>query len=165
MLTHERLLSLLEYDVYSGVFLWRVAIRNGLRPGDVAGTIYKNGRRYIAIDKKRHFAHRLAWFYVHGVWPTDQIDHINRDRDDNRLANLRPATASQNIANRAVSQNNIAGFKGVGCRVGGKEPRYRARIRVNGRLIHLGDFKTPEAANEAYADAATLHFGEFARAV
>ncbi len=158
-MTAERLRQLLRYDQGTGVFTWLVRLGSQARVGSVAGTIYKNGRRYITIERKRYFAHRLAWLYVHGSWPAEQIDHVNLDRDDNRIINLREATSKQNSGNKPVLRSNRLGIKGV-CL---KNNKYRARIRVDGVLIHLGYFASPEDASAAYASAAVKHYGEFAR--
>lgn len=163
--TADRLRSVLDYNPDTGVFIWKVGLSPVAPAGSVAGTISKRGRRHIAIDGIVFSAHRLAWVYVHGEWPVKQVDHRNLDRLDNRIDNLRLATNQQNAANRRALRNNRLGIKGVGIstlRVR-KPQRYRARIRVNDRLIHLGYFATPEAALAAYDSAARLHFGEFAR--
>ncbi len=113
------------------------------------------------VAGKMYKAHRLAWFYMTGEWPPDQIDHIDGDRDNNRLVNLRKATNAQNGANARLSKNNSSGFKGVSfdTSVG----RWRASIRRNRQLHYLGFFNTPEEAHAAYASAAVQLFGEFAR--
>lgn len=164
-MTAERLREILKYDPSTGVFSWRVKFSRTSAIGCVAGAVYMNGRRYITIATQRYFAHRLAWLYVHGRWPNAQIDHKNMNRDDNRIENLREATNQQNIANRRVLPSNLLGIKGVGISSDRKRKpqRYRARIRVNDRLIHLGYFSTPELASAAYAEAAVKYFGEFAR--
>jgi hypothetical protein len=115
----------------------------------VAGTIYS--------------AHRLAWFYVHGEWPPKgiQVDHINRDPSDNRLANLRLATQAQNNANSAMRHRNKAGLKGVVFYP--MTSRWKASITIKGRGKHLGYFATKEEAHEAYKKAAQHAHGEFAR--
>lgn len=164
-MTAERLRSVLDYDASTGVFRWRVALSNQGPAGSIAGTVYANGRRYITIARKRYFASRLAWLYVFGEWPSSQLDHKNLDRSDDRIANLRVATTGQNSANRRVLRSNRLGVKGVGIstpRVR-KAQRYRARIRVDGRLKHLGYYATPELASRAYEAAARELFGEFAR--
>lgn len=164
MLTAARVRELLDYSPATGVFLWRVGLSNGAQAGTVAGTIYKNGYVYITIDRKRYFASRLAWLHFYGEWPPAQVDHRNLNRIDNRIENLRSATNQLNAANRHVLKRNALGVKGVvAVRNVRKAPRFRARIRVNGELIHLGYFETPALANAAYAAAAVKHFGEFAR--
>src|SRR5260370_40019772 len=95
-LTQERLHSLLDYDPDSGVFRWKCSCDHGRRgrrsAGDVAGG-WAGGRNsaywMIGIDYRRYLAHRLAWFYVHGEWPPHQIDHIDLDKTNNTLVNLR----------------------------------------------------------------------------
>jgi hypothetical protein len=165
-MTAERVRELLDFDPQTGRFVWKVQLCGTALVGSEAGTIYKNGRRYIAIGRRRYFASRLAWLHFHGEWPPGQIDHRNLNRDDNRIENLRVATSAQNSANRGVLRSNLLGVKGVGIstRRTRRPQRYRARIRVNGKLLHLGYFDTPEAANDAYFAAARLHFGDFARA-
>ncbi len=164
--SYERLREVLNYDADTGVFTWRLALSPVVNFGTVAGSVMAAGQVHIGIDGVYYMAHRLAWFYVHGVWPTKEIDHANMVKSDNRMANLRPANDQQNSANRRASRNNRLGVKGVGISTlrKRKPQRYRARIRVNNVLIHLGYFSTPELANAAYAEAARHHFGEFARA-
>ena len=97
-LTVERLRELLSYDPATGKFLWRVG-RQCMRAGAVAGATEVQGYRVIKIDGKIYKAHRLAWLYVTGEWPPEEIDHKNTDPQDNVWSNLRLATHSQNQAN------------------------------------------------------------------
>lgn len=165
--TADRLREVLHYEPSTGVFTWKVALGPAAKPGSMAGTISKRGRRHIAIDGTVFVAHRLAWLYVHGEWPNGQLDHRNLDKLDDRIENLRVTDAQGNSANKRVFRNNRLGVKGVGMpyrpRKTSTRIRYRARIRVNDKLIHLGYFSTPELANAAYEVAARKHFGEFAR--
>lgn len=101
------------------------------------------------------------WLHVHGVWPT-RLDHINRNRADNRLANLRPATQSENMANIGVPKHNTSGLKGASW--DRQMRKWQAKIEVAGKQIHLGRFESREAAHKAYMAAARRQFGEFARA-
>jgi hypothetical protein len=87
-LTAERLRERLHYDAETGVFTRRVGSGHA-HAGDMAGSVHSTGYVRIGIDGGKYTAHCLAWLYVHGVWPSDQIDHINRNRSDNRIANLR----------------------------------------------------------------------------
>lgn len=160
----------LGYDPVSGVFVWKHEKRlasGALRiaAGDRAGTSVGKGYRQIQVKingKKRGFKeHRLAWLFVHGRWPNGQIDHINGNTSDNRIVNLREATNSQNMMNRKLNANSQSGAKGVSFHQGSQ--RWRARLQLNGKRIHLGDFKNKEAAEIAYEAAAKRHFGEFAR--
>ena len=105
MLTLQRLKERLSYNPDTGIFVWNATKKQ-------AGT--KNSRYIqIAVDKKIYYAHRLAWFYVFGCFPELSIDHINNDKKDNRLANLRLVTVSQNNQNRGKQSNNTSGYKGV----------------------------------------------------
>ena len=103
VLTAERLRELLNYDPLTGVFSWRVNGRGRSGVGTVAGG---SNHKRIAIDKKEYFVHRLAWLYVHGCWPTEDIDHINGDPSDNRIANLREANS---VSERHVCPPGTAG--------------------------------------------------------
>lgn len=162
-LTPDRLREVLDYDPASGWFTWRENHRmpalRGARAGGVGPST--RGYRYICVDGRIYQAHRLAWLYVYGCWPSNKIDHRNLEHDDNAIANLRDATDSQSAANRRASRSNAVGLKGVTLIRPG---HWRARITVNHRQINLGRFRDPEAAHAAYADAARQHFGEFARA-
>ena len=121
-----------------------------------------DGYWHVQIGSKLYLAHRLAWFYTRGGWPRDQIDHVDGNRANNRLSNLREATHTQNMQNRKINRNNKCGFKGV-ARV--PSNRWRARIKVSNKSIHLGTFDTRAQAGEAYAEAADKYFGKFVRVV
>jgi len=155
----ERLREALSYDPNTGEFVWRVA-RPGLRAGTIAGTDHIKGYRTIKVDGTFYLAHRLAWFYVTGEWPK-QVDHRDTVKSNNRWANLRLATSSQNHANRGPNKNNSTGFKGVHKGHGYK--RWTALICVRGEKMKLGLYDTPEEAHAAYAAAAVRYFGDFAR--
>lgn len=113
MLTKERLQELLIYNTVTGIFTWKVNRRGTAKAGTVAGRPNNKGYIDISIDGKRYKAHRLAWLYITGSWPENQIDHINRIRDDNRLANLRDVTQSENLRNCGVSKSTASGIKNV----------------------------------------------------
>lgn len=150
-ITVEQLSSRLLYNQDTGEFHWV----SGPNSGRLAGSIEPNGYRRIKIDGTRHYAHRLAWLWKTGEWPRGQIDHINRQKDDNRICNLREATPSQNRMNSKSS--------GVRFRPGLKKP-YRAVIKVSGKSMHLGYFPTHKLARQAYLAASKTYFGEFASA-
>ncbi|MBI2718138.1 MAG: HNH endonuclease [Rhizobiales bacterium] len=157
----ERLRFLLSYDPESGVFRWRAKPNKRTNVGAIAGFTDCWGHRRIEVEGVRIKAHRLAWLFVCGEWPRFVLDHINGNPDDNRIANLRPATASQNMQNSRRYSTNTSGYKGVSlCR---QTRRWRAKIVVNGRNVHLGRFLSAEQARSAYASAAAEYFGEFAR--
>ncbi len=160
-LTLERLRECLSYDPDTGIFTWRIKNR---RPAirSVAGTISVYGYRIIEIDGAKHRASRLAWFYMTGEWPTKQVDHRNMVRDDDRFANLREATQTQNLRNTRMRRDNTAGYKGV--HLNKRNNRWRAFINVEGRQRYLGSFDTAAQAHAAYCNAAMEIDPEFARA-
>lgn len=158
--THEELLSIMRYEPETGKFFWS-APRPKIRVGQEVGYIKKNkGYRYCEIYGKPYSMHRLAWFYMTEKWPADQIDHINRERADNRFENLREATNGQNQANAPT--RNKTGFKGVFRLHWLKENPFMANIKKGKKRYYLGCFPTAELAHEAYCKAAAELFGEFA---
>lgn len=156
-LTAEALRVLLEYDPETGLFTWRNHHR-GTLIGCIAGRTGKdsNGYPHLKVVGRTYKAHRLVWLYTHGRWPEHQIDHINGVRDDNRLANLREATHTENAHNlRRARVNNASGLLGVSKL---KNGRWRASIRSHGKQRNLGDFHEPKEAHAAYLRAkAELH--------
>lgn len=151
--------DLLDYDPDLGVFRWRFS-RRGASAGKVAGNRMSNGYIMIETCGSRYLAHRLAWFFVTGEWPSGHLDHIDGDPSNNRISNLRIASASQNAANKRRSRNNTSGFKGVHLDGSG---RWRAAIKVDGKRTYLGSYDSPEDAHRAYVEAAERLFGEYAR--
>ena len=146
-LTAARLRDLLDYDPQTGAFIWR---RNCAR----AGHTDKRGYVYIQIDGRSYGAHRLAWLYVHGVWPGKMIDHGNAIKNDNRIANLEDVTNARNMQNiRAANSNSSSGYRGV-CLV--RSGRWQADITRNGRKHWLGYFATALDAHAAYVRAKGL---------
>lgn len=158
VLTQAKLKELLEYDPETGVFHW-LPTPWRVEPGRVAGTVNREGYRRIQIGGRLYASSHLAWLYMTGELPTGQIDHRNRNTSDNRWANLREATQTENKGNSGVYRNNRLGVKGVRLHCNG---RYEARLRVGGRLMYLGCFPTAEEAKARYEAAAREAFGEFA---
>nr|DAI86932.1 MAG TPA: endonuclease [Caudoviricetes sp.] len=154
VLSSHRLRELLQYNPLTGIFSWRVSCGNGKQPGSEAGTKSLNGYIKIQIDGRQYLAHRLAWLYENGEWPCKDIDHINRIRHDNRILNLKNVSCRENHNNRS---NNTSGFPGVHFRKDTR--RWKASIRINGSLIQLGNFETPERASIAYRIAKYWHEG------
>jgi len=132
-----------------------------IRKGRKAGCLDPLGRTLIRIDGTLHLASRLAVFWMTGRWPRHQVDHHNLNKTDNRWANLRPCTQSQNLGNRRMQARNKTGFKGVAF---SSKNRYKAQIAIDNRKVFLGCFETAEQAHAAYVAAAKKVFGEFARA-
>ena len=157
-LTAEYLRSVLHYDPETGIFTWKVRTANCVKVGDVAGCLEGEGYLHIQLQSRKHKAHRLAWLYIRGSWPTDQIDHINRIRTDNRIANLREVSNKQNHQNKSKPSNNTSGHPGV---VWDKQKsKWKAQIRHNNKLIHLGYFATIEEALSARKAAEKLYWAD-----
>lgn len=158
-LTADELRERLHYDPETGIFRWRKTPRPGF-VGKEAGYIDTHGYAIISIDFVAWKAHRLAFLYMTGEWPKETIDHRNMRKSDNRWSNLRDATAAQNQANNPKYSCNTSGAKGVFVRPNG---RYRAAIRKNYKLFHIGTFATLAEASAAYAVAHAEAFGEFSQ--
>lgn len=147
ILTHKRLIELLDYKPDTGDFFWKLNRTNGVKSGDKAGSA-RNSTGYvqIALDGKRYNGHRLAWFYAYKEWPYI-IDHINQVRHDNRLSNLRNACYVTNGRNRKVGSNSTTGF--IGVRIDKRSGKFRAHMKINQKTYHLGMFDNLELAKEA----------------
>jgi hypothetical protein len=160
----ELLRRWLDYDPDTGVFRWKwrddvYPPVNGKCAGKIAGA---KGVKYwaIGINGKLYYAHALAWVYMHGPIPDDmEIDHIDRNKDNNRIDNLRLASRSQNKGNMSKYANNTSGFKGVYRNSGGG---WDARIRQAGKMIYIGHFPNREDAASAYDVAAREIWSEYA---
>lgn len=153
----KRLIELLTYDPFTGVFRWRNdAGRYGrIKAGTIAGNLNGEGYRYICIDGQLLAAHRLAWAYMMGFTPPRIVDHRDGNLDNNSFFNLRLATDGQSMANR--THKNKHGAKGVST----KRDLYRARIYHGGKSIHIGYYATPEEAHAAYVKKSLELQGDF----
>jgi hypothetical protein len=157
-LTPKRLRDVLDYDPETGEFRWKARNSNRIKIGAVAGAPFGNrGYRVIGVDGVRYYAHRLAWFYVYGIWPSKDTDHINGNRDDNRISNLRVVDRTTNMENfRKAVRNTVSGFLGVKV----DKKRFAATIHVAGKKKYLGMFDTAQEAHQAYLEAKRkLHKG------
>lgn len=151
ILTQQELMKQLHYDAETGEFI-RIAERKVKKTGaELTGYIR------IQVNGKRHMAHRLVWLYIHGVWPLGCVDHINGNRSDNRIENLRDVSPSVNSQNyRNIRRDNTTGFMGVSINGSG----FQAVIRVNGKRYGLGTYKTAEQAHRVYVEAKRkMHVG------
>jgi HNH endonuclease/AP2 domain len=144
------------YNPKTGVLRWWHPRTNSNKPGDIAGSIGPNGYRQVRIGKIDYLVHRLIWFYIYGAWPRHEIDHINGDRADNRLANLREANKWQQQCNSKSHKPHRGVFKTKN----GK--RWRTQLKANGKLYYLGTFDTETEASACYASYAELFHGEYA---
>lgn len=153
-ITQGYLTSVMSYSADSGDFLWL----SGKRAGRVVGTTTKDGYRAAQILQRKRFLHRLAYLYVHGEWPDGPIDHINGDKTDNRIANLRATTLAVNTQNQrramSTSRTGVLGVSPLKC------GRFQAQIKVGGRSKYLGLYPSKEEAYAAYVAAKrVLHEG------
>lgn len=157
MLTQQRLRQLFDYDPLIGVFMRRESQRKD-RIGKPAGTPNSKGHIQIRVDGPLYMAHRLAWLYVYGEFPTLQLDHFDGDKSNNRIGNLRPSTNKQNGENRTMSRKNTSGHRGVS--FDKQHGKFKAYICHEMTLRHIGLYETAEeagAAAKAARDALFTH--------
>ena len=149
-LTQEKLKEVLHYDPTTGIFTWIKSPRSSW-VGKQAGYIHTTlGYVYINVFGKMYRAHRLAWLYMIGCFPIDDIDHKNGKRSDNKFENLRDVTRSINMQNqRKTRSKNGSGYLGVHK----NRKSFHAKIKIDGKQIHLGTYKTPKLAYSAYLKA------------
>lgn len=151
ILTQEKLKTLLHYDPDTGVLIWRAKPSRGIKVGRQAGTPTSEGYLALQINKKKMFAHRAIWFYVYGIWPEQEIDHINRNRADNRFVNLRAATRLENSHNTGKHVTNTSGYKGVTFHRRSK--RWQVQLSANNKTFYVGQFTQLTDAVQARAIA------------
>ena len=163
LLDVETLKEHLDYDPGTGVFTRKPteSFNPKVRAGEPAGYLSPDGYVYIRVLRKKYLAHRLAWFYMNGHWPSE-IDHANGTKNDNRICNLRESTRSQNMANTIKPKHNSSGVKGV-C-YDKTNRKWLAYVVVNKRMRNLGRFDSFDEAVEKRKAEAERVFGEFARA-
>lgn len=159
-ITAEEARQLFHYDPETGDLTWKVSPCNRAPVGRVVRAPNDKGYYTVMVRGKTYKAHRLIWLIATGTWPAEHIDHINGDKTDNRVENLREATNAENMQNRAAPRNNTSGYKGVSWHK--RDRKWRAKIQVDGKRRYLGHFDTPEEAHAAYCEAAREHHGEFA---
>lgn len=159
--TVEELKAVLDYNPLTGLFAWKIAPQ-GRIVGQVAGSKTERGYYRLCVDGVRYKAHRVAIAFVEGKWPTELVDHKDRNNGDNRYSEIRHANSCQNQANATIRKDNTSGYKGVSFHK--KTKKWSARITVNKMRIQLGLFNTPEEAHAAYITVANKRHKEFARA-
>ena len=153
MITQQELKDVLDYDPESGGMTWRLSRSNRVKVGDRAGTNSGHGYLVVRVLGEKHYVHRLAWLYSFGVFPVEHIDHVNGDRSDNRISNLREASQSENFQNlKSAKITNKCGMLGAH-KHKQVDNKWQARIRLNYKTYYLGLFDSAEQAHEAYLKA------------
>lgn len=161
VLTPEHVRELLDYDPETGFLTWRIERPRGVKVGSRAGSLDSEGYRIVTVDGWPRKSHQLIWLHVHGFKPEQPIDHINGEKDDNRLSNLRLCSTAENRRNSATMRVRKAKSKWKGVTI--KDGKWTARICSDGRRYELGSFSDEREAAEAYMFAALELHGEFAR--
>ncbi len=141
----------LLYNQEKGIFTWNYDGTRGVKAGDVAGSKTKDGYIMLSVGGKKILAHRVAWLFVYGEFPYGNIDHINRNKSDNRIANLRNANHEQNAQNRLKNSRNTSGYKGVTWHK--RDQKWQSAITIKRKVIHLGYYQDPQDAYSAYIEA------------
>ena len=150
--TLEELKGVLSYDGASGIFTWAKHMSPSARAGNQAGSIYPNGYRVIAVDRRDYGAHRLAWLFEHGAWPAGVIDHINGDPADNRISNLRDVAQTSNSQNQRRPHKDKKSCQLIGATWDKSLGNWKAQLTHQKKTIYLGRFATAEEAHAAYVE-------------
>lgn len=158
-LTAARLRELLDYNPSTGLFTRKTRSAKGVYIGEIAGGVDPSGYVKLSLEGKRQYSHRLAWLHMYGVWPTGIIDHVNGDRADNRIVNLRDVSSQINCQNiKTAKPSSKTGLLGASwCKVTNK---FKAQIRFGGTNKFIGLFDNANDAHDAYIAAKRqLHAG------
>jgi len=154
----EEIKARVRFDSETGK-LHRVTASGGSKVGQETGSMSSSGYLGVGICGKAFLCHRIAWLLHYGEWPEFEVDHINGMKTDNRISNLRSATRSENVNNTNLRSDSTSGYKGVN--YSNQHGRYRARIVVKGKRMHVGMYDTPEQAHEALCAARNAYHGKF----
>lgn len=145
--------KLIEYNPETGIFTRLGFSKDNERMkkliGKPTGNQSCNGYISVSIDSKRYLAHALAWYMYYGYYPDFHIDHYDGDKSNNAISNLRPSSPSENQKNRGKNKNNSSGSNGVYAQPNG---RWRARVRVNGKMVNIGTYINYQDACKARQD-------------
>ncbi len=160
MITQSELKEVLNYDSDTGIFTWKQKTSNRIKVGGIAGNLHNGGYIELKVKNNRVLAHRLAWLYEHGELPI-LIDHINGDRKDNRICNLRKATYQSNAYNSKLRKDNKSGVRCVSWDK--KNQSWEVRIKLDGKLRHFGNYLDLNLAKKVADKIRNLEHKEFYR--
>ena len=161
MLNQQIVKELFNYNSETGILSNAFDRSSRAKKNNRVGSVSPvHGYRTFSINKKTYYEHRIIWLYVYGYFPKT-IDHINNDKTDNRLINLRECTQSQNCANRIISKANTSGFKGVSWN--NEKQKWRVILVANKKRLYLGDFLSKFEAKKVYDLNAKKYFGDFTK--
>jgi len=155
-LSKDLLNEIFHYE--DGNLIWKKKICRNTIIGKVAGRTYDIGYKSIGLYGKEYMSHRLVFMFHHGYFPKE-VDHIDGNKSNNRIENLRPATHSENLKNQKIRTNNVSGHKNVGWAK--REQKWRVRLTVNFKDKHIGYFSDRELADLVAIEAVDLHHGKF----
>lgn len=158
MITQEELKTQVEYNADTGIFTWKVRNSNRIKVGDEAGNYHNGGYIEMQVLGERHLAHRLAWLYVHGYIP-QLIDHIDGNRLNNKISNLREATYAENAYNSKIRSDNKSGVRCVSWDKARKS--WEVRIKIDGKLKHFGNYKDLDEAAKVAEKVRKEHHTSF----
>lgn len=158
LLTQAEVRRLFDYDPSTGLLSWRVRTSTRVKVGDIVKCQHPKGYTQVGVHGHRCLVHHIVWLWVHGEAPSCDIDHINRDRADNRIDNLRCVSRTENLLNSR--HKNSSGFPGVHKTACGK---YNAGIHFKRKRVHIGNFETAENAFLAYCDAHVRLYGQMSK--
>jgi hypothetical protein len=158
MLTQSELKELLDYNKDTGIFTWKQRTSNRVKVGSIAGNLNSNGYIELSVKGHRTLAHRLAWLYEHGELPI-LIDHINGDKKDNKICNLRSATYAENAYNSKVRSDNKSGVRCVSWDKA--KQSWEVRVKLDGKLKHFGNYKNLDEAAKIAEQTRKKHHNHF----
>lgn len=161
MTDYSNLSQVVEYNPETGILSWKERVNPAVFKGKEAGTSHSKGYKFFRYKKKFYFAHRVCWLLALKEWPEGEIDHINGDKKDNRISNLRVVTRAENMRNTPSMRDTTSKYKGVFWHKVNK--KWRSVITIDKVKTHLGMFDTEEEAAMVYNQRAQKEWGKYAR--